>query len=66
MPNDSSKNPLLFNFEPHAIFCGFTALYLVDLLGNREDRFSHDVTHMIKVDLQCLLYLFSSALKHRS
>ena len=49
MPNDSSTNPLLFNFEPHAVFCGFTLLYLTDLVENRDDRVSHDVTHMIKV-----------------
>ena len=54
MPNDSSTNPLLFNFEPHAIVCGFTALYLADPVGNPKDRVSHDVTNMMKVGFTML------------
>ena len=43
MPIDPRKKALLFfKFEPHAIFCGFTAPYMADLVGNREDGFSHD------------------------
>ena len=31
------------NFKPLAIFCGCTARFVSDLVGNSEDRFSHDV-----------------------
>ena len=29
-----------------AIFCGCTALFVSDLVGNPEDRFSNDAAHM--------------------
>ena len=28
------------------IFCGCTAMFLSDLVGNQEDRFSHDTAHI--------------------
>ena len=31
------------NFKPLAICCGSTARFLLDLVGNPEDSFSHDV-----------------------
>ena len=31
------------NFKPLAIFCGCTARFVWDLVGNPEDRFSHNV-----------------------
>ena len=36
------------NFKPPAIFCGCTARIMSDLVGNPEDRFSHNEAHMIK------------------
>ena len=30
------------NFKPLAIFCGYTARFVSDLVGNPEDRFSHN------------------------
>ena len=32
--------------KPLAIFCGCTARFVSDLVGNPEDRFSHDAAHM--------------------
>ena len=39
-----STIPLLTqsNFKPLAIFCGCTALFVSDLVGNPEDSFSRD------------------------
>ena len=34
-----------------AIFCGCTAWFVSDLVGNPEDRFSHDLAYIISV--QC-------------
>ena len=39
------------NFKLLAIFCGFTARFVLDLVVNPEGRFSHDVVH-IKVGLE--------------
>ena len=36
------------NFKPQAIFCGCTAWFVSDLVGNPEDRFSHNEAHMIQ------------------
>ena len=36
------------NFKPLAIFCGCTARFMSDLVGNPEDWFSHNEAHMIK------------------
>ena len=35
------------NFKPLAIFCGCTARFVSDLVGNPEDRFSHDAAHIL-------------------
>ena len=35
------------NFKPLAIFSGCTAQFVLDLIGNSEDIFSHDVAHII-------------------
>ena len=35
------------NFKPPAIFCGCTARFVSDLVGNPEDWFSHDAAQMI-------------------
>ena len=35
------------NFKPLAIFCGRTARFVSDLVGNTEGRFSHDAAHQI-------------------
>ena len=44
-----STTPLLFkirNSKPLAIFCGCTARFVWDLVGNPEDRFSHNETQI--------------------
>ena len=33
---------LIRNFKPLVIFCGCTARFVSDLVGNPEDRFSHN------------------------
>ena len=35
------------NFKPLAIFCGCTARFVSDLVGNPEDRLSHDEAQML-------------------
>ena len=35
------------NFKPLAIFCGFTARFVSDLVGNPEDRFSQNEAQII-------------------
>ena len=45
-----STIPLLLKskkIKPLAIFCGCTARFVSDLVGNPEDRFSHNEAHMI-------------------
>ena len=37
------------NFKPLAIFCGCTARFVSDLVGNPEDQFSHNEAHMVHV-----------------
>ena len=34
------------NFKPLAIFYGCTARFVLDLVGNPEDRFSHDAARL--------------------
>ena len=36
------------NFKPLAIFCGCTVRFVSDLVGNSEDRFSHNEAHLLK------------------
>ena len=38
--------PLIPYSKPLAIFCGCTAWFVWDLVGNPEDRFSLDVAHI--------------------
>ena len=44
-----STLPLLTisDFKPLAIFCGCTAWFVSDLVGNAEDQFSHNEAHII-------------------
>ena len=35
------------NFKPLAIFCDSAALLVSDLVGNPEDRFSHNEAHFV-------------------
>ena len=44
-----SAIPLLHiqNFKPLAIFCDLTARFGSDLVGNPEDRFSHNEAHFV-------------------
>ena len=37
---------LIQSFKPTAIFCGCTARFVSDLVGNPEDRFSRDVAYL--------------------
>ena len=36
--------------KPPAIFCGCTAQFVSDLVGNPEDRFSQNEAHIMKYD----------------
>ena len=43
-----STIPLLPKYDkPLAILCGCTARFVLDLVGNPEDRFSHNEAHLI-------------------
>ena len=42
-----TESTIIRNFEPLAIFCGCTARFLSNLVGNPEDRFSHNEAHMM-------------------
>ena len=46
-----STFPLLpkYEIQPLAILCGCTAWFMWDLVGNPEDRFSHNEAHMILI-----------------
>ena len=37
---------LIRNFKPPAILCGCTVWFVWDLIGNPEDRFSHNEAHI--------------------
>ena len=41
-------------FKPVATFCGFTARFVLDLVGNPEDGFSHDEAHLVALMLPCV------------
>ena len=43
------------NFEPLAIFCGFAAPFVSDLVKNPEDRFSRNEAHIAFIDVSVLL-----------
>ena len=46
-----SKIPILLyirTFKPLAIFCGCTARFVSDLVGNSEERFSHNEAQIYK------------------
>ena len=45
-----STTPLLLirNFKPLAIFCRSTAWFVSDLVGNPEDRFSHNEAQFMR------------------
>ena len=47
---DSTTPPLP---KPQAIFCGCAAQFVSDLIGNPEDRFSHNEAHM-KTMMVCI------------
>ena len=38
------------NFKPLAIFSDCTARFVSDLVGNHEDRFSHNKAHLMKLN----------------
>ena len=35
-------------FKPLGLFCGCRARFVLDLIGNPEDRFSHNEAHFLK------------------
>ena len=44
--HEADQHPLYFlNFKPLDIFCGCVARFVSDLVGNPEDRFSHDAAY---------------------
>ena len=45
---------LIRNFKHLAIFCGCTARFVSDLVGNPEDRFSHNEAHMLSTSVSVL------------
>ena len=51
VPLFSLQSPLIYflkqNFEPLMIFCGCTAMFVLDLVGNQEDMFSHDAAEIL-------------------
>ena len=54
------------NFKPLAIFDGCTAWFVSDMVGNPEDRFSHDTAQLKWLFYDNLLIiLFISATKHK-
>ena len=36
------------SFQPQAIICGCEARFVSDLVGNHDDRFSHDAAHIVE------------------
>ena len=44
---DSTIPLLPKNFKPRTIFCGCTARFVWDLVGNPEDRFSRNAAHIM-------------------
>ena len=61
----NSTIPLLSKseiFKPLAIFCGCTARFVSDLVGNPEDRFSHNEAQIINQDV---LYFLGNKQKRR-
>ena len=35
------------SFQPQTIICGCAARFVSDLVGNHDDRFSHDAAHIV-------------------
>ena len=48
--------PKILNFKPLAILCGCTARFVWDLVGNPEDRFSHNEAQFMIVFSVVLVY----------
>ena len=46
------------NFKSLTIFCGCTARFVSDLVGNTEDRFSHNEAHLIHTFIRLLNLFF--------
>ena len=60
MQNDPRKNPLLFKCEPHAIFCGITALYMSETAKTGFFKtLSHDKRGFYNVCFICLVLLLN-------
>ena len=44
-------------FQASSIFCGCTARFVSDLVGNPEDRFSHNEAHLMPINIwACSVY----------
>ena len=48
-------------FKPPATFCGCTARFVSDLVGNPEDRFSHNEAQMLRAQKFTMLFLTADA-----
>ena len=44
-----SSSSYLRNFDPLALLCGCTAWFVSELVGNPENRYSHNEAHMLSV-----------------
>ena len=49
------QNP---SFKSLAIFCGYAAQFVSDLVGNPEYSFSHDTPHTMSTVRHCLKVIF--------
>ena len=47
------------NFKPLTIFCDCTARFVLDQVGNPEDRFSHNEAHMSHIVRTPVLCIFA-------
>ena len=56
--------PYIRTFKPLAIFCGCTAWFVPDLVGNPEDQFSHNEAHISYDHVVLSLYHISQSLRN--
>ena len=52
--------PKIRNFKSLVIFCGCTARFVSDLVGNPEDRFLNDAANFIIPVRTCIMHSFES------
>ena len=44
---DKNSPSYIWHFKPLVIFCGCTAWYVLDLVGNPKDKFSYDRAQIV-------------------